>query len=313
MKRKKPPILVTGSHRSGTTFVGCVLAFARNIGYIHEPFNKDKGVKQIEHWFLYLKPGMKKELLYRKAIDEVLQKKAVYKRPPLPSINGSFPKYVGKVVFKSRFHFEYLRAIFNPWVERYLIKDPIACLSSEYLHREYDMDVVVLIRHPAAFVASLKRLNWRFDFNELLAQEELMREHLNCVLQNGYDLTRLSIAEEGAILWKCLYTVLFRYLDRNPKMVVVRHEDVSANPVHEFKKLFGQLGLEYTSDIEARIMKITSEKNPTNPSDDWGVSLRRNSKENIKRWKHILTESEIKTIKEITAKLADKYYSYSDW
>src|SRR5215831_9468235 len=34
-----PPILVTGAHRSGTTWVGRMLALAPGVGYIHEPFN----------------------------------------------------------------------------------------------------------------------------------------------------------------------------------------------------------------------------------------------------------------------------------
>ncbi|MFL5942100.1 MAG: hypothetical protein ACJ75L_02390 [Gaiellaceae bacterium] len=33
------PILVTGAHRSGTTWVGRMLAFAPGVTYIHEPFN----------------------------------------------------------------------------------------------------------------------------------------------------------------------------------------------------------------------------------------------------------------------------------
>jgi hypothetical protein len=34
-----PPILVTGAHRSGTTWVGKMLALAPGVAYIHEPFN----------------------------------------------------------------------------------------------------------------------------------------------------------------------------------------------------------------------------------------------------------------------------------
>ena len=34
-----PPILVTGAHRSGTTWVGKMLALAPGIGYVHEPFS----------------------------------------------------------------------------------------------------------------------------------------------------------------------------------------------------------------------------------------------------------------------------------
>ena len=33
------PILVTGAHRSGTTWIGKMLALAPGVGYIHEPFS----------------------------------------------------------------------------------------------------------------------------------------------------------------------------------------------------------------------------------------------------------------------------------
>ena len=33
------PILVTGAHRSGTTWVGRMLALAPGVGYVHEPFS----------------------------------------------------------------------------------------------------------------------------------------------------------------------------------------------------------------------------------------------------------------------------------
>ena len=35
-----PPILVTGAPRSGSTWVGNVLALDKRTGYVHEPFNK---------------------------------------------------------------------------------------------------------------------------------------------------------------------------------------------------------------------------------------------------------------------------------
>jgi len=35
----KTKILVTGSHRSGTTWVAKMIANSPSVGYIHEPFN----------------------------------------------------------------------------------------------------------------------------------------------------------------------------------------------------------------------------------------------------------------------------------
>ena len=40
--------------------------------------------------------------------------------------------------------------------DRVVMKDPLAFFSAEWLMQNFGMTVVVLIRHPAAFVASLK-------------------------------------------------------------------------------------------------------------------------------------------------------------
>ena len=49
------PILVTGAHRSGTTWVGKMLAASREVAYISEPLNKwhRPGVMAIpvEYWY----------------------------------------------------------------------------------------------------------------------------------------------------------------------------------------------------------------------------------------------------------------------
>src|SRR5690554_4348872 len=60
LTRSRLPILVTGAHRSGTTWAGRLLAEAPGIYYIHEPFNiSDPPIAglcaaQIRRWFMYI-------------------------------------------------------------------------------------------------------------------------------------------------------------------------------------------------------------------------------------------------------------------
>ncbi|HET7483187.1 MAG TPA: sulfotransferase family protein, partial [Actinomycetota bacterium] len=53
-----PPIVVTGSHRSGTTWVGRIMALSRGTGYIHEPLNPSRrpgwGAGRVPYWYLYV-------------------------------------------------------------------------------------------------------------------------------------------------------------------------------------------------------------------------------------------------------------------
>lgn len=80
----------------------------------------------------------------------------------------------------------------------------------------------MIVRHPAATVASYLRLGWRFSPTELQAQPGLMRDHLEPV-PGSVDAGALTAVEEGALLWRCYYQVLGTYLDPNPAMTAVRH------------------------------------------------------------------------------------------
>ena len=67
-------ILVTGAHRSGTTWVGKMLAANDQIGYISEPLNvwHRSGVMRVpvKHWYTYICED--NEGIYGKAIEETV-------------------------------------------------------------------------------------------------------------------------------------------------------------------------------------------------------------------------------------------------
>lgn len=289
-----------------------MLALSPRIGYIDEPFHRVSGIEGINRWFLYVREGMKDELKYYNLIQAIFQGRAIYKRSPAIGNRITLVKKFLLLIIKNRKNLESWYTRHNPLVNRYLIKDPIACMSSEYLHRVFNMEVLVVVRHPAAFVGSLKRLNWRFDFREFLDQKELMHDHLAEILKDC-KLENMSIAKEGALLWKCIYKVLFCYLKRNSKMIGIRHEDLSLNPIDEFKSLYEKLGIQYTPKIERKIRLFTQSSNPVDPINNMVHSLRRNSNKNINRWKNLLSTNEVETIYKITSDLAKQYYADNEW
>jgi hypothetical protein len=306
------PILVTGSHRSGTTFLGKMLSLHSSIGYIFEPFNFAHGMKGIDYEFTYVYKGMQDEEKYIGLVQDILNGKVTFKTENY-ELKNKITMLLKKVLLNNKHvNYFYKRYISCPLVDRILIKDPMACLSSEWLHQTFNMDVVVLIRHPAAFVGSLKRLGWRFDWNHFTNQTELMNKYFNVYLEN-VELNNLSIVDEGIILWNCIYSVLTEYLNRNPNMIFIRHEDLSVDPVVQLNKLYDKLGIPFTKKIEENILEFTNDKNPTDPKNNEVHTLKRNSKNNIKRWKKILTEGEIQKIKIGTIDVAQNYYSEIDW
>jgi hypothetical protein len=144
-----PPILVTGAHRSGTTWVGKMLALAPGVGYVHEPFSPrtPRGLSPagFRHYYAVVTP--ENAARYRSGLERSLE---------LRYDLGA--QLAGARSWRdlARVPVDYRRL--RRWRgngSRPLVKDPIALLSAEWLAETFGMDVVVLIRHPAAFAASL--------------------------------------------------------------------------------------------------------------------------------------------------------------
>jgi len=156
-------------------------------------------------------------------------------------------------------------------------------------------------------------LHWRaFDFGNFSSQPALMRDYLAPRLE-GRDLEALSVVENAALQWSCLYTVLGRFVEHNPEMITVRHEDLSREPIETFRELFDRLAIPWRGKIEQEIVAMTRPGNPRGPVDDRIHSLVRDSRENIHRWKTLLDADEIDSVRSLCQDVADRYYTESDW
>lgn len=296
MKNRKP-IIVTGAHRSGTTWVGRMIALDKDVRYIHEPFNIDeKRIHPLKYWFEYISdqdsPERQKEVFI--FINELLyfNSKGIYK--DLKVIRG--PRDV------LRFGNDTLERSYK----RPLIKDPIAVMSTDWLATQFNADVVALIRHPAAFVASLKVKKWSHVFDHFTEQAELMK-----VLEPFADQIReftkspSDIIDQGILLWNITYYRINQYRESFPDWIFVRHEDLSLDPVNEYKKIYEKLDLNFTPKVESKIVESTS----ANEAEH----LKRDAKKNILTWKKRLTEDEIERVQKGTEKISSIFYKDSDW
>lgn len=195
---------------------------------------------------------------------------------------------------------------------RLILKDPIACLSGEWLAQNFELQTIVLVRHPAAFAASLKRMNWEFDFDHFLDQDLLMGEHLEA-LRAEIEAVPADPVAQAALLWKCLYSVLSTYVDRNPAWTVKTHEQLSLEPVAEIQELYAKLGLRWTAAVEDGIWARTKAGNPVAAPEGVLHQMTRDSRANVSLWKSALTEKEIDLVYETTRDVAGRFYSEKDW
>lgn len=304
-----PPLLVTGAHRSGTTWVGKMLAASGQYAYISEPLNINhrQGIfrARLSYWYTYI--NEQNEGLFLPAFQDTLglHYHTLEEIRSLRSLKDA-----------GRFLRDWWRFSYGRFAGKAaLLKDPFALFSAPWFANKLGCQVVVCVRHPAAFISSLKRLGWSFNFRHLLDQPLLMRDRLSSfkdelqrARQRPHDLIK-----DGSLLWRILYLMVFEYQQQGLPFLVVRHEDLSLQPIARFQALYQQLGLPFTPIAEARIRRSSAQDNPAELSYSKTHSVKLDSCANLMNWRRRLSEAEIERIRALTADVACHFYTADDW
>ena len=302
-QKKVAPVLVTGAHRSGTTWVGRMLALSGQLGYIHEPFNlSGVGPKlpSIGHWFEHVDDDHPLAEQLRRELAAVL----AWQWSILPGL-ASRKNVRDRAELLSR----YLDFRISGHKQRApLIKDPIALYSADWICRVFQARVVICIRHPAAFCQSVCQKNWTFDFRHLLAQTGL-REILTPFWQDieAFSREERPLLDQAVLLWNCAHHQIRLYRESHDDWIFVRNEDLSRDPVPAFRAIYAQLGLRFDTKVEQKL------RHSTELTKGALKKTVRDSRANVKKWQGRLTSSEIARIRTGTADVSRFFYSESDW
>ena len=303
-------ILVTGAHRSGSTWVGRMLAHSREVQYIHEPFNLKcrPGIckAKFNQWYSYVDTDIENYRDIHAALSDTLSFRYSL-GAELEDI--STPKDIVKTI---RDYAQMGRG--RLFQLRPLMKDPLALFSAEWLSNNFDMDVVILIRHPAAFVSSLKVKGWSFPFAHLLEQPSLIERYLDLFRDEIYDFSKneKDIISQAVLLWKITHHVISKYQENHPNWLYLRHEDLSRNPLNEFSTLYEDLSLEYTSKIQSKIKASSGSTNPIETSRNIH-NVKRDSVTNIWNWQKRLNKKDIYRIYDEVGDISSLFYQDKDW
>mgnify|MGYP006280343085 CR=1 FL=1 len=305
----KNPIVVTGAHRTGTTWVGKVLCIPGSISYISEPLhvNHSWGVLAApsEHWYTYV--CSENDVRYHRAFQDTIH----FRFRWLPAV--SHLKSWKDVLKIGRDGWRFLLSrILN---KQPLLKDPFAVLSVPWFRDRFGAKTVITVRHPLGFISSLKRLGWRFNFQDFLDQPLLMGDHLepyrdqmNTVIRQDQD-----IIDQGILLWKIIYSVVDKYRQQDPDLMIVRHEDLSLEPLSGFQALYENLNLDFTGKVEDQINEMTRAENPAQPPPDDEHAVQLDSQKSVTNWKNRLTSSEVDRILEGTKGEYFGFYDQEEW
>lgn len=201
-----------------------------------------------------------------------------------------------------------------------ILKDPIAFASAEWIEAQYGSRVIVTVRHPAAYVASMKRVGWPMNpafalqpcFRENFSPDFLKEVSRRVDTRPGGGGFNLADAVMG---WRIFHHATAAYVKRHPEWIAARHEDLSRDYVGGFRELYDQLGLTYSEDAEARIRQHCEQAKETS-AEDLGTDVRvhkRDSASSIKLWKELLTEEETAFIYNNARDAWELFYKESDW
>jgi hypothetical protein len=243
----RDPVVVTGMARSGTSWVGKLLEAGGELTYINEPLNPEHppghspGVLKatVSHGYQYITTGNEEAWLgpFRDTLALRYSVAAELRRNRSPYDLARMARYA------TSFLAGRVRG------RRALLDDPYALLASEWLADRLGCRVVVVVRDPAAIAASWARQGWTTDLQELFGQPELVRDWLGPYRGEMEAVTAAGTSQDLAgrvgLLWRLLHLVVAGYERRCPRLQVVRYEDLAADPLPGFARLYADLGLRF--------------------------------------------------------------------
>jgi hypothetical protein len=301
------PILVTGAHRTGTTWVGKMLAASPQLAYISEPLNvwHRPGVLRapVSKWYTFICAENENEFL--SAFRDLLgfryglwrEIRSLRSRKDFLRMGRDFSIFLRGRLLR----------------QRPLIKDPFAVFSAPWFAERLGCRVAITVRHPAGFASSLKRLNWAFDFRDLLEQPLLMRRWLDVDRAEMESIKADDIVGQAALLWRMVYRVIARMMKLHPAFIIIRHEDLSLDPVACYRDLYAALDLDFTPRVEKTILNASSSENQAQLSRQKVHAVKLDSRANLDNWKKRLSKDEITRIREMTGRTAKLFYSDEEW
>ena len=234
---------VAGTGRSGTAWVANIVNYDHRARYVFEPFNPFK-VPECA--------GFR----YRQ-----------YLRP-----TETAERYVGpaRLILSGRITNDWIdqfnRAIFS---RRRVVKEIRANLMLKWLKERFPgLRLIMMFRHPCADANSRLRLGWQSHLDELLAQDDLVADHLAPFVAD-IRAARTPF-EQHVFLWCVENYVPLRQLDEGDAAFVF-YENLCASPQREVERLFDFLGREVKPDVYGRLAQpseLTREESAINRGDD---------------------------------------------
>ena len=308
-----PLILVVGSPRSGTTWLGKIFDSHPETFYRNEPESEMK----LEE----LQPPTDDEA--RKRNQRTLHNYLEH-LPRMHSTNvaGSLPIF--RKQYESYVGYQMRRACIGSakYASTYISRFPIPRLMSNdqirrlrtvwkslpalrqcdtFLDAMPPVNVVHIVRHPGGALASrlrgqknghmapLEQKQWQTES----VQQMLDTEAAEGIRVTSEELKTLSPSAVYVLLWALSNSKAMKDIEHKPGCLTIRYEDLCANPVDTSKKLFAHVGLPWHDQAESFLSQSTSHDSTRY------YSVFKNPERAANRWREELPETEQQMIAEL--------------
>lgn len=275
-------IFISGSGRSGTTWLQEIINYDNSYRILFEPFHIDKvDILKGWHYRQYIRPNSK-DLRYIKPANQILSGNIR---------NAWIDKDNDPLINKKR-----------------IIKDIRTQFLLGWVHTAFpDIPILMIMRHPCAVANSKLALGWNANLDqhikELYAQKELVDDHLKP--HTGLLNEIKDDFEKHILLWCLEYYVPLKQFQSN-QILMIFYEQLCKDFPNQINRIFEFLKKEYGNEI------FDKHKVPSSQVREDSAILK--GKNPVNEWRKKISKGQINRAIEILKRFGlDAVYNQTDF
>ena len=183
-----------------------------------------------------------------------------------------------------------------------IAKSVHSCLSVDWIAAHFDIDVLVVLRHPANVLASWLELDLPDRDRDLGRHAQVRSRYLK---DWGVPSAGSSTVERAAWQLGLFTAALEQSAQAHPEWIVRTHERICSDTEAEFRRIFAELGLVWSP--------ATSDLLESSDSPGSGFSLNREAALLADSWRTRLGKEQIDTLRRVLRPFPLKSWGLEDW